>query len=98
MVLNAEHLRVDRLHEGVHSVETFGSRAGRQPFEIAVRTREGDAARTASHLQGDSDTYWLVPAPAIRETLLRAGWGVVCLAFRGQQLKIRAEGSMKFCR
>src|SRR6266550_4225068 len=38
--LATKQLRVDRLHEGIHSVETFGSRARRQPFEITVRTRD----------------------------------------------------------
>src|SRR6185295_11227912 len=38
--LPAEHLRVDRLHEGVHAVEAFWRRARRQPFEIAVGTRD----------------------------------------------------------
>src|SRR5262245_13386132 len=28
----AKQLRVDRPHESVHAIETFGSRAGRQPF------------------------------------------------------------------
>src|SRR5215831_15342554 len=36
----AKQLRVNRLHEGVHAIETFRSRAGRQPFEITVRTRD----------------------------------------------------------
>src|SRR5438445_4548293 len=38
--LPAKHLRVNRLHEGVHAIETFWCRAGRQPFEIAVGTRD----------------------------------------------------------
>src|SRR3982751_2313550 len=38
--LPAKQLRVDRPHEGVHAIETFGSGAGRQPFEIAVSTRD----------------------------------------------------------
>ena len=38
--LPANQHRVDRPHEGVHAIETFGSGAGRQPFEIAVRTRD----------------------------------------------------------
>src|ERR1700693_1584315 len=38
--LPAQQHRVDRLHEGVHSVETFGSRAGRQPFEVTIWTRD----------------------------------------------------------
>src|SRR5713226_7941152 len=38
--LPAKQLHVDRLHEGVHAIETFGSGAGRQPFEITVRTRD----------------------------------------------------------
>src|SRR6266705_716660 len=38
--LPAKQLRVDRPHEGVHAIETFGSGAGRQPFETAVRTRD----------------------------------------------------------
>src|SRR5260221_4324990 len=38
--LPAKQLRVDRLHEGVHAIETFGSGAGRQPFEITVSTRD----------------------------------------------------------
>src|SRR5439155_588091 len=37
--LPAKHLRVNRPHEGVHAIETFWCRAGRQPFEIAVGTR-----------------------------------------------------------
>src|SRR5262245_23304150 len=35
----AQQLRVDRFYELVHAIETFGSWAGRQPFEITVRTR-----------------------------------------------------------
>src|SRR5438552_14996979 len=38
--LPAKHLRVNRSHESVHTVETFWCRAGRQPFEIAVGTRD----------------------------------------------------------
>src|SRR6267142_3165738 len=38
--LTAAQLRVDRLHEGVHAIETFRSGSGRQPFEITVRTRD----------------------------------------------------------
>ena len=38
--LPAQHLRVDRLHEGVHAVEALGWRPGRQPLEIAVGTRD----------------------------------------------------------
>src|SRR6516162_3270544 len=38
--LPAKQFRVDRPHEGVHAIEPFGSRAGRQPFEITVRTRD----------------------------------------------------------
>src|SRR6266480_7861902 len=38
--LPAKHLRVNRLHEGVHAIETFWCRPGRQPFEITVRTRD----------------------------------------------------------
>src|SRR6266576_6097496 len=38
--LPAKHLRVNRLHEGVHAIEAFWCRAGRQPFEIAVGTRD----------------------------------------------------------
>src|SRR5205085_6416732 len=38
--LAAKRLRVDRPHEGVHAIEPFGGGAGRQPFEIAVRTRD----------------------------------------------------------
>src|SRR6266851_7951424 len=38
--LPAKELGVDRPHEGVHTIETFGSGAGRQPFEITVRTRD----------------------------------------------------------
>src|SRR5881396_3069825 len=37
---SAKHLRVNRLHEGVHAIETLWCRAGRQPFEIAVGTRD----------------------------------------------------------
>src|SRR5215472_18938789 len=36
----AKQLRVDRPHEGVHAIKTFGSWAGRQPFKITVRTRD----------------------------------------------------------
>src|SRR6516164_9868984 len=36
----AKQLRVNRLHESVHAIKTFGRRAGRQPFEITVRTRD----------------------------------------------------------
>src|SRR6266513_4938542 len=38
--LPAKHLRVHRPHEGVHAIETFWCRAGRQPFEITVGTRD----------------------------------------------------------
>src|SRR6266480_1322381 len=38
--LPAKHLRVNRPHEGVHAIETLWCRAGRQPFEIAVGTRD----------------------------------------------------------
>src|SRR5437016_8887610 len=38
--LPAKQLRVYRPHEGVHAIEAFWRRAGRQPFEIAVRTRD----------------------------------------------------------
>src|SRR5204863_7556913 len=33
-------LRIDRLREGVHAIETFRCRAGRQPLKIAVGTRD----------------------------------------------------------
>src|SRR5262245_24664628 len=36
--LAAKKLRVNRPHESVHAIETFGSRARSQPFEITVRT------------------------------------------------------------
>jgi len=38
--LPAEQLRVDRPHESVQAIEACGSRAGSQPFEIAVRARD----------------------------------------------------------
>src|SRR2546430_16496073 len=38
--LPAKHLRVNRPHEGVHAIETLWCRAGRQPFEVAVGTRD----------------------------------------------------------
>src|SRR5947209_886887 len=38
--LPAKQLRVNRPHEGVHAIETGGSGAGRQPFQITVRTRD----------------------------------------------------------
>src|SRR2546429_4256797 len=38
--LPAKQLRVNRLHEGVHAIETLWCRAGRQPFEVAVGTRD----------------------------------------------------------
>src|SRR5882762_8169308 len=38
--LPAQQLRVDRLHEGAHPIETLGLGPGRQPFEITVRTRD----------------------------------------------------------
>src|SRR3989454_8363961 len=38
--LPAKQLRVNRLHEGVHAIETLWCRAGRQPCEIAVGTRD----------------------------------------------------------
>src|SRR6266480_1934059 len=38
--LPAKQRCVDRLHEGVHAIETFGSGTGRQPVEITVRTRD----------------------------------------------------------
>src|SRR6266853_773468 len=38
--LPAKQHRVDRPHEGVHAIEAFWCRAGCQPFEIAVGTRD----------------------------------------------------------
>src|ERR1700730_14329770 len=38
--LPAHQLRVYRLHEGAHAIETFGLGAGRKPFEVTVRTRD----------------------------------------------------------
>src|SRR2546426_6132504 len=38
--LPAKQLGVSRPHEGVHAIETLWCRAGRQPFEIAVGTRD----------------------------------------------------------
>src|SRR6266481_6101308 len=38
--LPAKQLRVDRPHESAHAIETFGLGAGRQPFEVTVRTRD----------------------------------------------------------
>ena len=38
--LPAEHLRIYGLHESTHAIETLRRRAGRQPFEIAVGTRD----------------------------------------------------------
>src|SRR5439155_20275927 len=34
--LAPEQLRVDRLREGVHAIETLGRGSGRMPFEIAI--------------------------------------------------------------
>src|SRR5712691_4456249 len=38
--LPAKQLSVYRPHEGAHAIETFGLGAGRQPFEVTVRTRD----------------------------------------------------------
>src|SRR5213594_1038456 len=38
--LPAQQLRVDRLHERVHAIETSWCRSGREPFEIAVGPRD----------------------------------------------------------
>src|SRR5437588_13071039 len=38
--LPAKHLRINRPHEGVHAIETFWCRAGREPLEVAVGTRD----------------------------------------------------------
>src|SRR6266496_727100 len=38
--LPAEQFGIDRLHEGVHAVETGGLGARRQPFDITVRARD----------------------------------------------------------
>ena len=38
--LAAQQLRVNRPHEVAHAIETFGLGAGRQPFEVTVRTRD----------------------------------------------------------
>src|SRR6266550_8928349 len=50
--LPAKHHRVDRLHEGVDAIETFGSRAGRQPLEVPVSTRDG-AVRAGCDVDDD---------------------------------------------
>src|SRR6266850_1831080 len=50
--LPAKQHRVDRLHEGVHAIETFRSGSGRQPFEITVRTRDV-AVRACSDVDDD---------------------------------------------
>jgi len=38
--LPAKQLGVDRPHEGAHAIRTSGRGAGRQPFEVPVRTRD----------------------------------------------------------
>src|SRR5215831_7082220 len=53
--LPAKHLRVDRPHEGVHAIETFGTGAGGQPFEIAIRTRDV-AISTGGNMDDDFPT------------------------------------------
>src|SRR5215475_12794028 len=40
VAFSAKQLRVDRLHEVDHPIETFRSGTGRQPFKITVRTRD----------------------------------------------------------
>src|SRR6266851_6555133 len=50
--LPAKQLRVDRPHEGAHAIETFGLGAGRQPFEVTVRTRDV-AVRAGSDVDDD---------------------------------------------
>src|SRR5256885_11265311 len=54
--LPAKHLRVNRPHEGVHAIETFWCRAGRQPFEIAVGTRD-IAVRAGRDMDDDFATH-----------------------------------------
>src|SRR2546426_4121480 len=62
--LPAKQLRVDRRHEGVHAIETFGSGAGRQPFEITVRPRDVtiragcDVDDDVSALRHETDLRW----------------------------------------
>src|SRR5207253_550481 len=58
--LPAKQLRVNRPHEGVHPIETFWCRAGRQPFEIAVGTRD-IAVRAGRDVDDDFATVWLQP-------------------------------------
>src|SRR5881275_1609892 len=50
--LPTKQRRVDRPHEGVHAIETFGSGAGGQPFETTVRTRDV-TIRTSSDVDDD---------------------------------------------
>src|SRR5213079_3396747 len=60
----AKHLRVNRPHEGVHAIETFWCRAGRQPFEIAVGARDiavragRDVDDDFAALRHESDLRW----------------------------------------
>jgi hypothetical protein len=63
--LSAEHLRIDGLHECVHAIETLRCRAGRQPFKIAVGTRDitvragPDVDNNFSSLRHDACLRWL---------------------------------------
>src|SRR5882672_7449747 len=50
--LPAKQLRVYRPHESAHAIETFGLGAGRQPFEVTVRTRDV-AVRAGSDVDDD---------------------------------------------
>src|SRR5947199_6903592 len=50
--LPAKQLGTYRPHEGAHAIETFGLGAGRQPFEVAVGTRDV-AVRAGSNVNDD---------------------------------------------
>src|SRR2546426_2708593 len=64
--LPAKQLRVNRLHEGVHAIKTLWCRAGRQPFEIAVGTRD-IAVRAGRNVDDDFATLGHEPDLGCRQ-------------------------------
>src|SRR6476660_3826328 len=70
--LPAKQLRVDRPHEGAHAIETFGLGAGRQPFEVTVRTRDV-AVGAGSDVDDDVSvlSHEYVPVPSTEISLLQ---------------------------
>src|SRR5215813_372002 len=75
--LPAKQLCVDRLHKGVHAIEAFGSRTGRQPFQITIRARDV-SVRAGSDVDDDLSVFcfhsllhWKVGKRNVR---LLSGW------------------------